>query len=221
MWFLQYEIKKVFEYFLVTPFLLNEPNKYLIKAKIQSSLFWCSLSFQYCFPRGLIPKVQYLFRPLGGKAGHLCALARQNKVAQLHKPYKGHKLSPLENLTRHMTKSSSLTRSEIGGWSSRIPTAIVFKVHQPKGIDSKFSSVSWLPIYEIGLTVWLSHGRELKGDSPPIRWLHGPHRLHRHAKSSTALSATRYEGTSGYVTPVNNRIVLSQPLNFKTRPADY
>ena len=119
-----------------------------------------------------------------------------------------------------MTKSSSLTRSEIGGWSSRKPAAIVIKVHQLKGIDSKFSSLSWLPIYEIGLTVWLSHGRELKGDSPPIRWLHGPHRLHHHAKSSTVLSATRYEGTSGYVTPVNNCIVLSQPLNFNTRPAD-
>ena len=77
----------------------------LNKAKIQSSLFWWP-QFSVSFPRGLIPKVQYLF---GGKAGHLCA--RRNKVAHLRKPYKGHKQSPLENLTRHMTKSSSLTRS--------------------------------------------------------------------------------------------------------------
>ena len=96
----------------------------------------------------------------------------------------------------------------------------MIKVHQPEGIDSKFSSVRRLHIYEVGLDGRASHGRELKEDSPPIRWLLGPDRLDHHAKSSTVLSATRYEGTSGYVTPANGSLVLKPPLNFKTRPAE-
>ena len=83
---------------------------YLNWTKIQSSSFWWS-QFSVIFPRGLIPKVQHLF---GGKAGHMCSLERPNKTAH----YENHKKvakNPLENITRHMTKSSSLTRSEIGG----------------------------------------------------------------------------------------------------------
>ena len=95
----------------------------------------------------------------------------------------------------------------------------MIKVHQPEGIDSKFSSVRRLHIYEVGLDGRASHGRELKEDSPPIRWLLGPDRLDHHAKSSTVLSATRYGGTSGYVTPANHSLVLKPPLNFKTWPA--
>ena len=72
-----------------------EPKRYLNKAKIQSSFCCWWYQFSVSFPRGLIPKVQYLF---GGEAGHLCALGRQNKVAPLCKPYKGHQQSSLKTL---------------------------------------------------------------------------------------------------------------------------
>ena len=64
----------------------------------------------------------------------------------------------------------------------------------------------------LSLSGWLSHGRELKGERPPNRWLLGQHRLRdAQEKISTVLSATKYEGISGYVTQVKNNLI------FKTK----
>ena len=107
MWYLQYHVRKEFKYFLVTLFQLIQPYRYIWTRSKYKSLM---ISVFCEFPSWPNSKSSiYLF---GGKAGHLCSLG--NKVAHLRKSYKGHKQSPLENLTRHMTKSSSLTRSEMG-----------------------------------------------------------------------------------------------------------
>merc|ERR1712012_647371 len=62
-----------------------------------------------------------------------------------------------------------------------------------------------------------SHGRELKGERPPNRWLLGQHRLRdAQEKISTVLSATKYEGISGYVTQVKNNLIFKNKKSETT-----
>merc|ERR1712013_252045 len=62
-----------------------------------------------------------------------------------------------------------------------------------------------------------SHGRELKGERPPNRWLLGQHRLRdAQEKTSTVLSATKYEGISGYVTQVKNNLIFKNKKSETT-----
>ena len=117
-----------------------------------------------------------------------------------------------------MTKSSSLTRTEIGGGGSGTRGQLWSKSSNPEALTRNFPLSAAGPYMR---SDWLSGSvteENWKEGATPIRWLHGPHRLHHHAKSSTVWSATRYEGTSGYVTPVNKSLILNQPLNFNTRP---
>merc|ERR1712013_383092 len=62
-----------------------------------------------------------------------------------------------------------------------------------------------------------SHGRELKGERPPNRWLLGQHRLRdAQEKTSTVLSAAKYEGISGYVTQVKNNLIFKNKKSETT-----
>ena len=137
-----------------------------------------------------------------------------NKVAHLRKPYKGQKQSPHENLARHMT---SLTRNWGGGSGTR--GQLWSKSSNPEALTRNFPLSAGGPYMRSDSLCGSVTEENWKERATPIRWLHGPHRLHHHVKSSTVWSATRYEGTSGYVTPVNNSLVLNQPLNFNTWPA--
>ena len=97
-----------------------------------------------------------------------------------------------------------------GGTSDQSPAT-------PEALTRNFPRSAGCQYMRLSLSGWLSHGRELKGERPPNRWLLGQHRLRdAQEKISTVLSATKYEGISGYVTQVKNNLIFKNKKSETT-----